>query len=116
LRPFLEKWRRLSDNKDSALLGGIYLVEARQWLRERSRDLSEEEQQFILASEKPSMGAKRWKRIAASTALIVVFTALGWLWWISRDDYQIQATLQKARQAIVSASELSADEWLPALF
>ncbi len=115
LRPFLEKWRRLGDDKNSALLTGIYLVEARQWLRERPKDLSQEERQFILDSERPTVHAKRRKQVAACTALVAVLAAVGWLWFINRDAYQIQATAQKAREAIVSASESEAEEWLRAL-
>lgn len=115
LRPFLEKWRGLSDHKDAALLQGIYLAEARQWLCQRPKDLSGEERQFIIASEKPGLGARRWKRIAAAAALLAVVAAAGSWWWTGRDDYQIQATLREAKQVVASAELFGAEPWLEAL-
>ncbi len=50
LRPFLEKWRSLSEGKGSALLHGVYLTEALRWSRERGKDLYSEERQFVQAS------------------------------------------------------------------
>jgi pentatricopeptide repeat protein len=115
LRPFLEKWRGLPGHKETALLQGIYLAEARQWLRQRPKDLSAEECQFITASEKPSLGARRWKQIAAATALLVVVAAAAWWWWTGRDDYQIQETLKEAKQVVPSAELYDAEGWLAAL-
>jgi hypothetical protein len=115
LRPFLEKWRRLPDHKDAALLQGIYLAEARQWLRQRPKDLSGEERRFILASEKPGLGTRRWKQIAAVAAFLTVVAAAGGWWWTGRDDYQVQATLREAKQAVVSAELFGAEPWLAAL-
>jgi tetratricopeptide (TPR) repeat protein len=115
LRPFLEKWRGLPDHKDTALLQGIYLAEARQWLRQRPKDLSGEERGFILASEKPALGTLRWKRIAAVAALVAVVAVAGWWWWTGRDDYQIEATLRDAKQVVASAKLSGADSWLAAL-
>src|SRR5271165_4716913 len=115
LRPFREKWRGLPDQKESALLQGIYLAEARQWLRQRPKDLNEEERRFIMASEKPGLGARRWKRIAAVSVLLAVVAAVGEWWWTGRDDYQIQATLREAKQVVPSAELYGADAWLAAL-
>jgi tetratricopeptide (TPR) repeat protein len=122
LRPFLEKWRGLPDHKESALLQGIYLAEARQWLHQRPKDLNEEERRFILESEKPSLRARRWMWIAGLAAvsaivaaLLAVVAAAGWSWWIGRDDYQIQATLRAAKKVVPSAKLFDGDPWLAAL-
>jgi pentatricopeptide repeat protein len=115
LRPFLEKWRGLPDHKDAALLQGIYLAEAGQWLRQRPKDLSGEERRFIIESEKPGLGARLWARIVALAALLVVAAAAGWWWWTGRDDYQIQATLREAKQVVASARLFGAEPWLAAL-
>ena len=117
LRPFLEKWRGLAEHKESALLQGIYLTEARHWLRQRPKDLSEEECRFITSSEKPA-SRTRWRTgIAVAAMVALLLAAAAWWWWTGRDDYQIQATLEEAKHAVVSASSIDdgAGPWLAAL-
>lgn len=75
LRSFLDKWRSLTEGKETALLVGIYLAEASRWLRERPQDLSEDERQFIIASEKPVVRSRRMRQ-GAVAAILVLFSVL----------------------------------------
>jgi len=112
---FLEKWRGLAKDRDSALLHGVYLAEALRWLRERSRDLSAEEREFIEASEEPKIRSKHWKQLAAAIAAAAVLAACLWLWWTRRDAYQIQKSLAEGAELIGPADVSRAAGWLTAL-
>jgi hypothetical protein len=119
LRPFLEKWRSLG-YADSTLLQGVYLLEARTWLRDRGTDLNEEEQRFIRASEGPDLKVRRSKQIAATAALLLLAAGTFWFWWSRRDVYQIGIVLRESPELVVSAGDSSVGqsavrEWLVAL-
>lgn len=115
LLPFLNKWRALGENRNSALLHGVYLAEALRWLRERSKDLSSEERQFIKASEGPKIRSRLWKRSLAATVGMIALAMFGALWWTRRDGYQIQRTLDTASELIKSADDPWAGEWVSVL-
>jgi energy-coupling factor transporter ATP-binding protein EcfA2 len=115
LVPFLEKWRGLGKDRNAALLHGVYLTEARRWLRERGKDLSADERQFIQASERPEIKSRYWKRLATAAATTIIFAAGAWLWWTRTDAYQIQRSIDAGSELVVLADAESAEKWLSTL-
>ncbi len=115
LQLFLEKWRGLGKDRNAALLSGVYLTEARRWLRERGKDLSSDERQFIQASESPEIRSRYWKRLAAAAAMTVILAAAAWLWWTRTDSYQIRRSLDAGSELVVVADADAAEKWLSTL-
>jgi len=112
LLPFLEKWRDLGKDRNSALLHGVYLTEARRWLRDRGKDLSSDERQFVQASEGPEVRSRFWKRLAAAAAVAIVLAVGAWLWWTRSDFYQIQRSIDAGAEFVALADAESAKPWL----
>jgi tetratricopeptide (TPR) repeat protein len=115
LRPFLDKWRGLTQDKDAALLQGVYLTEARRWMRERGKDLNTEERQFIEASERPTIRFQRLKRFAAAAVAVTALAACVYFWWTRRDIYQVQAVFATSPRMLASATQFPAEQWLEIL-
>ena len=69
------------DRKKGALLGGNKLARARDWLIQRPQDLTTDERRFIQASADAEATRRRWLRMAAASAFIVItaFAAYCWL-------------------------------------
>jgi hypothetical protein len=81
----IENWRNASPKqKDEALLGGLNLTRARQWLLERqSQDFNAEEREFIAASiARAETASKRRRRVslAAAGVLLLITGAAIWEW------------------------------------
>jgi tetratricopeptide (TPR) repeat protein len=115
LQPFLEKWRGLGKDRNAALLSGVYLTEARRWLRERGKDLSSDERQFIQASERPEIRSRLSKRLAVAAAVTVILAAGAWLWWTRTGSYQIRRSLDAGSELVVLADAEAAEKWLSTL-
>jgi hypothetical protein len=77
LRPFIDKWQALKQDRGTALLQGIYLAEARRWLRDRGRDLNLQEREFIQASERPVVQSRRRRQFAAAILPVLCLSLLG---------------------------------------
>jgi hypothetical protein len=76
LRPFIDKWQALKQDRGAALLQGIYLAEARRWLRDRGRDLNLQEREFIQASERPVVRSQRRRQFAAAILPVLCLSLL----------------------------------------
>ena len=96
----IANWRNAdARQKDDALLGGLNLIRARQWLIERqAQDLSDEERAFIAASVARAEAAGRRKRrlALAAVSLLMVITWTGVWQWGQRQHARREAEMATA--------------------
>ncbi len=86
----LADWEKAPEaDKRSALLGGLLLSRARQWLVDHPRSLSDAEKAFIAASEAEAEAERRRGRrlrnllIAGAAAVVAIIIVAGGLIWMS---------------------------------
>lgn len=84
-------WREApAERKADALLSGLRLTRAQQWLSERGpHDLNDDERQFIGESTRASQSRQRWRiRLAVAVILLLAAFSLlaGWQWTQARHE------------------------------
>ncbi len=99
----LGEWQR-AGRQEEILLRGAPLAEAKGWLKEREKDLSEGEREFIKSSSRRDVTTRRRRRWAIATAaglaLVAVTSVIGWNLWRRSDAYQIRSILDRGPNLI----------------
>ena len=113
LRFALEDWLKSnSPNQNDALLRGLPLNRARQWLKDHARALTEDERAFIGASaaredaENARAAHLRRSIFAGVAALVVLAVAAAFLW---REQYASSMRAAATSLAVQARAALSAD-------
>jgi len=107
LRAALRQWET-SEQDVGALLRGVPLAEAEQWLAEREHNLNPDERAYIRESvslrkrEQAAQARRRWLLTLASMAATVI---LLFLWWRSEGQRRTAVARQLAAQAEVERND-----------
>jgi tetratricopeptide (TPR) repeat protein/WD40 repeat protein len=108
-------WREApSERRADALLSGLRLTRAQQWLLERApHDLNEDEREFIRESAKAAQSRQRWRArlIIATILLLTAFSLLaGWQWTKARQEATIaEQNASEAKREKDRADQSAAD-------
>jgi len=110
----IANWRNADDRqKNDALLGGLNLTRARQWMIERqAQDLSDEERAFIAASVARAEADGRRKRrlaVAAVCVLMAITGAAVWQWGQAEHGRAEAATARAVAESRLALARRSAE-------
>ena len=92
-------WREAGlQQKSEALLSGLNLTRAKQWLLERPQDLSTEEREFVGASiaRADALGRRRWQLSVAAACILVAITGAAVWQWIQAEQGRKDAGMARA--------------------
>jgi hypothetical protein len=115
----LSEWHRTERN-EGALLRGAPLDEARRRLKDREKDLNQQEREFIQQSELTAWKPRRWIAAVVAVVIVTALAALGWKLWDDRDESQINKVLSQSSDLVrVAATDIQnpkgVNDWLDSL-